>query len=214
MRDNMTVQQRIDSEIEYYNTNVKNFVDTVEVFLGRTPEDVLTEVREFLDLISDARLRVGDPLAVRLRSIELSHLHLKQAILLCYKYMCEYQRNMIAAFKREYLFYDISAADDGKFNSTLHDMLKVANKAFELAQREEQKLRGVKFSEEEFAEVYTAYHVTYNKYTKTMEYIEKHRKGVVNIATKHKILSALSFLGWLISIVLSIVLSLFQQGNV
>lgn len=223
MTDKEKIQALIECEYKFYTNELIPYIDLVEVYFGAIPDGLLNEIRKFTGHISSATIEVDDKSEVRIENINAAHKHLRRILLDCYKLMCIHQQDYIKTFRSKYRFFNTHDVDDGKFDVELHRKVKKADKSFKAAKHTDNTGKNDKLARsysldseiptdgsvvDELDDVYEKYCDAYNAFCEAVDYIDKHYEGVVRVAKKHIFSTILSFLGWAISIVLSIVLFL------
>ena len=221
MTDQEKIQTLIEREYTFYSEELKPYIDAVEVYFGAVPDGLLNEIRKFVGHISSATIDVDDQPQTRVDNINAAHKHLRRILLDCYKLMCIYEQDYIKVFQRKYRFYNTNDVDDGNFDVKLHEKSRRASEAFKDAKKADStgnndKLGRKYFLDEDMSEqksmvdeldaVYEKYCVAYNALCEATTYIDEHYEGVVRVAKKHIMSTFFSVLGWVISIILSIVL--------
>ena len=111
--------------------------------------------------------------------------------------------------------------DDGKFDVELHNKTKAADKAFKTAKHADNTGKNDKLARsyslddeisqsesvvDELDDVCEKYCESYNAFCEAVDYINDHYEGVVRVAKKHVLSTIISFFGWAISVVLSVIL--------
>ncbi len=221
MTDNQKIQALIEQEYRFYTDEIIPFIDLVEVYFGAIPDGLLNEIRKFTGHISSATIEVNDKPAVRIENINAAHKHLRRILLDCYKLMCIHQQDYIKAFRKKYRFFNTRDVDDGKFDVELHKKSKKADQSFKTAKnadntgKNDKSARSYSVDSEvpqsesivaELDDVYEKYCESYNAFCEAVNYIDEHYEGVVSVAKRHIFSTIISFLGWAIGIVLSIIL--------
>lgn len=221
----MTTQEKIQSLIEreysFYTNELIPYIDLVEVYFGAVPDGLLNEIRMFTGHISSATIETNDKPEVRIENINAAHKHLRRILLDCYKLMCIHQQDYIKTFKKKYKYFNTNDVDDGKFDVELHNRCKLADDAFKKAKdadntgKNDKSVRSYSIDSDvcksenivdELDDVYEKYCDAYNSFCEAVSYIDLHYEGVMRVAKKHIMSKIISFLGWVISIILSIIL--------
>lgn len=214
------IQECIEREYRFYN-EVVPYIDLVEVYFGAIKDGMLNDIRKFMGHIASAATADEDEPEVRLENLNDAHRHMRRILLDCYKLMCIHQQDCIKEFKRKFRFFNTNDVDDGNFDVKLNNMLLEAERLFKEAKgsdntgKNDKKL--FKYSleselpEEEnivagLDEVYEKYCIAYNSFCDAVNYINDHYEGVIRVAKKHVLGTIVSFAGWALGIILSVVL--------
>lgn len=191
-----TIIEAIRKEYKYYCSDVKFWVDMVEVYYDHTPDGLAYEVRAFAGHIGDALIRTDRPVEDRLKNVQDAHTHLRRIILDCLKTVGIWQRDQFKAFDKKYRWTDLSDVNDGKFSPAYAALKKKAYSSFRRAKEMERPGKNdqnAAFSDD----VYVLYFETYNANSEVLKYLDEHSEAIDRVAHRSvtaKIITGVSLL--------------------
>lgn len=186
-------------------------VDMVEIHYDAIPDGLLSEIRSLTGHLCDATIRKDLPLENRLANVNSANTHMRRILLDCYKLMCIWHRSHIHAFDRKYFFLDWASVSDGDFIREHSTLKKTARRKFKKAKKLERPGKNDREQEDEPGEVYIAYMEAFNAYIAIETHIEENQDRIDRASQKYLVKTIISALGWVISVIISIVFGLISM---
>ena len=202
--DDTAVANEIKKEYNFYRNEVKPILDLVEFLYDAIPDGLLNEVRSFTGHICDASARDDITVEQRLANVDNAHSHLRRIILDCYKLMCLWYREEIRIFDKKYRWSDLAGVRDGAFVSHYSSLKKAAKDAFLDAKKAERPGNNDRDKADDLGEVYHKYLSAYNAYVAVYDYLDECDSAVQQAAHKDIRRRVLTVVGWIVSIVVTI----------
>jgi hypothetical protein len=191
--------EQISSLYNTYNEVIKPLIALYEAREEQFPTPVFNEIRAFNDHIAKCHLKKIDENQIN-EEIKLAERHIFRIIFDCYKFLNVSFHKEINIFENETRNIDLTLIDNGEFYPNFK---RLKNSAI-------QYVRTAKKNESfDIQKSFTNYENAFNAYSEIVELIS-HKKTDVNWARKkHSLKKILKFVLWILSALLSGLVSLF-----
>ncbi len=193
-KDNLAILDELYAD---YRNVVKPLLSEIEANYQKFPTALLNEIRAFNDHIARCFFPNIKEDEVK-KQLEKSKSHNVRMILDCYKYLNVYYSDKIAKFEKQTKRIDLTSIDNGDFYIKFRNLKQDAINKVKYAKREECKIN---------VNLFEYYQNSYNTYVELDDFISEHLTKVTWARAKFIVKRVSVFLLWVLSIILSAILT-------
>ena len=197
---NSTITEKIEEISNLYIDTLKPLIILIEVNETIYPIEILNDVRGYADHISKC---LCNNLTEEQKeyNVNKAYEHITRAIIDCYKILIVYNFELLEKLKKEYPTVDLHDVDNGEF------YIKYNRIEYNV----KEKLKNVKYKEENdifsIVELGKMYEDVFNESESIKSFIESNRSKIEWTRLKYKKHKIRSSIAWIISIILTCILT-------
>lgn len=200
MLDNNYIVDRIEDISRLYTEKLQPLIILIEVNEQTYPIGVLNEVRSYVDHICKC-FKKDFTDEQKEKNIKNAYEHIIRAIIDCYKILIYYNLNLLENLKEEFPTVDFHDVDNGEFYTKYYEIEYNIKEKFRIAKRVE--IEG----KEEIDTIMKLYENTFNESENIKTFIDENRSKIEWTRLKYKKQKVRNVIAWLISIIVTCILT-------